>query len=846
MTRETHTGDQDRLDTIWPHMPADGRIPDQTVWDHLDVTSAFTGAFAADTDGEAALLALAIGPVQSFIAAARSTSDLWAGSHLLARLSWEAMRVVCECLGPDAILFPRLRGIPQVDLWLRDDCRLRRDWFHRCGWTKGATDGNPLFAAALPNRFVAVVPAGVAAEIPATITNHLQEWLQSTGRTVVDRLLEAGGVSTDASRKVPHAYKQMSKQLEGFPEVHWASVPFSLGTAARPGARDDLDTKHLSAAMAPFFGVTAGEPCGFLQSPAWQVLQKEIRWNNGAVFYAPNPAVLYPAVYDLAERVLAAAKAVRPFEQTEQHGWRCSLTGETEWLTVDPEQLESPYRRQEGTLWAEVAKRRPTLARPGEHLGALSAIKRLWPSLLATEVGKALGEAGAAERFVVSTHTMALASQIDRWLARNGQVSGDLRRVIADHGASPVALPRRIVRRHGSKASFDAARRLPELLGAVREAEDVTERRRVEAIIGNTLGLSDRIETYYALLLMDGDRMGGILSGDETHAITYAESLHPQVRESIATTARVRQDVAAYLRLKRPVSPHRHLAISAALNEFALHVAPHVIEEHLGRLLYAGGDDLLAMLPAASLLPAMQRLRYAYCGSDPASRARTWSDARRSEDLFCRDGFASFDGRLMRMMGGATASCGAVVAHYQAPLAAVLRELRAAEKRAKDHGRNRFSLTVVKRSGGNLLLTAEWGEPLSLLLEVRDFLAAPGVSRRAVYHTLVWLRDLPNDAPEDMLEAMIEYQLDRQTSDDAARRRHDLPCLAHRLAALTVRHAEQRRALPVTPGAGGGARLQWLGTFLGVAEFLARETRSAAATCRGVGVLLPGATQGAA
>jgi CRISPR-associated protein Cmr2 len=25
--------------------------------------------------------------------------------------------------------------------------------------------------------------------------------------------------------------------------------------------------------MAPFFGVETGEPCGFLDTPAWQVLQ---------------------------------------------------------------------------------------------------------------------------------------------------------------------------------------------------------------------------------------------------------------------------------------------------------------------------------------------------------------------------------------------------------------------------------------------------------------------------------------------------------------------------------------------------------------------------------------------
>src|SRR5690606_19951155 len=95
------THDNTRLGKLWEVLPADTRVPDHTIWDHLDLTSAFAGAFAADakdlpagTDGDVALLALSIGPVQSFIASARTTSDLWAGSHLLSRLSWEAMRPV--------------------------------------------------------------------------------------------------------------------------------------------------------------------------------------------------------------------------------------------------------------------------------------------------------------------------------------------------------------------------------------------------------------------------------------------------------------------------------------------------------------------------------------------------------------------------------------------------------------------------------------------------------------------------------------------------------------------------------------------------------------------------------
>ena len=820
----TDTDDNGKLGALWQHLPSDTRIPDHSIWDHLDLTSAFAGAFAADAHGETALLALSIGPVQPFIAAARSTSDMWAGSHLLARLSWEAMRVVCERLGPDAIVFPRLRGIPQVDLWLRDECGLPRGWFGGFDWTKSASDGNPLFTAALPNRFVAVVPANAATEIAEAITHGVREWLQELGGTVVDRLLEAAGFR---DREAPrdesnHACRQMRAQLDGFPEVHWAAVPFSLAPPRNTERQTDLDTTRLSEAMAPFFGARRGESCGFLASPAWQVLQREMHWDTGQAFHAPNPGVLYPAVYDLAERVLAAAKAVRPFEQTRQRGWRCSLTGETEWLTTDPAQLEIPYRRQEDTLWVGVAKKRPAWAKRGEHLGALPAVKRLWPALFAREVGKALGKSEAADRFVVSTHTMALATQIDRWLRRGGHVSDELREAIELHDPSPSALPRKLSRQHSGSASFDTARRLPVLLGEAREPNDEgtrddAERRRIEGVIKEALGLRDRIETYYALLLMDGDHMGRILSGaDSEHAITYAESFHPHVRERVRDEARNRPDVAAYLDQKRAMSPNRHLAISGALNEFALYVVPEVIEgEHLGRVLYAGGDDVLAMLPVADLLSAMRRLRYAYSGADPEDDGRSWRDAGvEPRRLICKDGFASFDSRLMRMMGGrATASCGAVVAHYQAPLTAVMRELRSAEKRAKDAGRNRFGLTIVKRSGGTLSLTAEWNEPLALLRDLRSFLGEPNVSRRALYNTMVWLRDMPGDAGTDMLSTVIEYQLRRQTSGEEIADRHDLPGLARRLAEIAVRYGTGR----------SGAK--WLESFLSVAEFLARETR---------------------
>jgi CRISPR-associated protein Cmr2 len=794
-----------KLGALWRLLPADTRVPDHSIWDHLDLASAFAGAFTADPYGEAALLALAIGPVQGFIAAARSTSDLWAGSHLLARLAWEAMRPVCEALGPDAILFPRLRGVPQVDLWLRDACGLDADLFKGCEWAGGGTDSNPLFAAALPNRFVALVPRSQARALAEWVEEQVRAWLQGIGKDTVDGLLAAAGEDGDGER---HCHRQMRDQLEGFPEVHWAAVPFSLIRPRDPQRQTDLDIAELSAAMAPFFGAAPDQPSGFLASSAWQVLQKQTNWDDRTSFFAPNPGVLYPAVYDLAERVLAAAKAVRPFRQTEQTGWRCSLTGETEWLTTDPGQLAASYRSRTDTLWAKVAKRRPAWAKQGEHLAALPAIKRLWPTLFADEVRAALG--GEVRRFVVSTHTMALAHQVDQWLLAGGRLAPGCADALERYNPDPAALPRRLLREHGQHPALSDARRLAGLLERAADLDDPDEAERLRRLVKDSLvGKEGRLETYYALLLLDGDRMGAWLSDAPPFALTYRGGFHPQVRDGFDQRASNNPLLQAYAQAGRALSPGRHLAISGALNDFSLGIVPQVIEvEHLGRVIYAGGDDVLAMLPVADLLPAMQRLRLAYAGHDPAHESGDRAG------LALRDGFALLGGRLLRMMGDkATASAGAVIAHHQAPLSAVLRELRAAEARAKGAGgRDAFSLTLMKRSGGILQFTDKWGKATALLADLRAFLADPGVSRRAVYNSLEWLKDLPEPEGDGaMVERLLTYQLARQTDTKATRDHHDVPGLARRLSEQALRQPKDR--------------LGWLANCLGVAEFIAREGR---------------------
>src|SRR5690606_3205801 len=285
----------------------------------------------------------------------------------------------------------------------------------------------------------------------------------------------------------------------------------------------------------------------------------------------------------------------------------------------------------------------------------------------AEEVKQATGN--DISRFVVSTHTMALAHQLDQWLENGGQSADGL-----DLGkAERVALPRKLMR-HKDRQALDMAARLPGLLEAARDSEDDSAyeeaRRQVRKTLatGADKGAEIKLETYYSLIMMDGDRMGAILSGDDeatNTAISYRDSFHPQVQKGFDDHAAKQPKIHAYGQQKRPVSPNRHLAISGALNDFSQTVVRHVVEqEHLGRLIYAGGDDVLAMMPVADLLSTMQRLRHAYSGTVPEDETVDWGELRGRKKLVCKSGFAWLGGRLMRMMGkNATASCGAIIAH---------------------------------------------------------------------------------------------------------------------------------------------------------------------------------------
>lgn len=800
----------DDLNHLWQNLPADTRIPDHSIWVHLDVVCAFAGAMAADGNGTPALLTVSFGPVQGFIAEARSTSDLWAGSHLLARIAWEGMKVICGRLGPDAVLFPNLRGVPLVDVWLRDEMGLPGERFADQDWVKARSDANPLFGAALPNRFVALVPADQAQALAQEIEEKVRAFVRDTGRAAIRKVLDA--IEEPDSSELP-CYGQLDEQLEGFPEVYWAAVPWSLAEAG-----SDPDDTRLREVLSNFH--IKGGRTGFLDGPAWQALQKGVELDR-ARFYRPNAGTLYPALYELLDRVAAASRSARPFRQLKQQGYRSTLNGEREWLTLDRDQLAIPPGTRTGTLWTRLAQsrleqRKAPWVKSGEHLDALNTIKRLWPILFTEQVRGIVGE--DVRRYVLSTHTLALTVTLDRWLKHPFDLPHRMKNLLESMGAERAALPRRMV---GDLKNHADARlvcqKLPTVLDRLKESGDRQESKLLETTeeeIQDWLGVKP--EAYYGMILMDGDRMGAWLAGNEADFQTqYIDSWHPAIQAGVRQRFSTNPALKGYLNSKRWPSPARHRAISQALNNFSLRVARFVMEDCFkGKLVYAGGDDVLAFVCVDDLLPAMTLLRYLYSGRAVPDWLAERLDPGAMSRLDSKQGYLRLDGELLLTMGGkATASCGAVVAHHQAPLGHVLKQLRVAESQAKNAGgRDAFSLKIIKRAGGEIGIADKWwrGEDYrkapELLFKLMDLLSTPGVSHRATYNSVRWLEQLPPNPPLNMLKANLVYQFKQQgggsEGDHLAR---ELTGYAHAYFA---------------PGC--AARLA---DMLMVGEFLARESR---------------------
>lgn len=158
----------------------------------------------------------------------------------------------------------------------------------------------------------------------------------------------------------------------------------------------------------------------------------------------------------------------------------------------------------------------------------------------------------------------------------------------------------------------------------------------------NDKELNEKDNHYYAVLAMDGDRIG--------KALTKFPDFD--------------------------VNKDYHCDFSTALATFAQGSAGEIVEKHGGSLIYAGGDDVLALLPLNEALDCANELQQ------------------------------TFRETMKKVQPDMTVSAGLAFAHSKVPLQDAVNAARNAESRAKSTlGRGAFSIRQMKRSGE----IAEWG-----------------------------------------------------------------------------------------------------------------------------------------
>ena len=358
-------------------------------------------------------------------------------------------------------------------------------------------------------------------------------------------------------------------------------------------------------------------------------------------------------------------------------------------------------RQQQNTFWRNVQRNAGRLdIRDGERLSAVALVKRLFPKLTCgtAEIRHRLADRRGELAFDRLPGGSPLAAAylrkggapfaIQRLRSRGPRPRG-LHHVCATEGRarrSPTGLASL-----GEDAGLDGnlfletalanprATPLNNVLSADNENREdpdaETRRRLLKALdnLGKAVGGTAR--PFYALLLMDGDRLGRLLRENEERAV------------------------------------------SDALARFVRQV-PDIVAAQNGVTVYAGGDDVLAMLPVTSAIECAVALRKEY---DAAFQT------------------LQLDATGQR----ATASAAIVFAHYHCPLRDVLEcahtELDDTAK--EGNGRNSLALAVMLSGGVNRRWVGSFeASPIALqelTSEIDGFSASFLYNIRQRYRTMI-------------------------------------------------------------------------------------------------------------
>ncbi|MCW3996678.1 MAG: type III-B CRISPR-associated protein Cas10/Cmr2 [Candidatus Bathyarchaeota archaeon] len=620
-------------------LPAETRMPDHTIWDHLDITSALVPTI----EKGAVLLSFKVAPVQEFIEKSRKASDLWAGSHILSYLVFKALTAVIEEWGPDAVIFPHLREQPLMDHWLNVN-QINVNY-----------PKETLEISNIPNTFLALIPKDKIIDAAESVKQHFVEsWMEIANSAKGE--LRKRGIQQDEcferiwGRQITNAFQVT---------VAWLEWPSPMN-----------DSKVVNGW---FKSLTTSEfklPSDLVDKYGNWLKQYNLDDSSElAGRYTLNAGALYGLYYELLGHLLKQKSFLFESEQEpEEEGsavsGRCSCCG-----------IRNPVHNEGISIvnyWRDICASFKGDFGEKEKLCAVCLVKRLYKYYFKKEFGI------SKESFSVAT--IATKPFVEECKKCKDQTQDFLHLWNAEIGRQIGYITDSLDNFEGEwlyQESYSPAYLSCNGINLDKTKIDKLKKKLNE--LYNKVGSSP--SKYYAVLIMDGDRLGDKLRGKSLPKIS--KFLHYSISRELERHEKYR----AFLESNRILNPNVHIATSRALKDFSTKIVDQIIGKYHGRLIYSGGDDLLAFLPAENALEA----------------------AKDVNETFGMD-FYEVNGQKIMLLGkDSTMSAGIIYAHYSHPLYDALSKARQALKKAKnDYNRQAFVLFSLKRSGQMTFAGAKW------------------------------------------------------------------------------------------------------------------------------------------
>lgn len=697
-------------------MPAETRIPDGSIWSHASLTAALAGALAGydlTTDdikqwksgknpSHPYLAIFSFSPVQELIKASRKMRDFWAGSWILHYLSAKVSWALALKYGPDCLVYPSLFQQPLIDWWLLEK------WSDFQPWIEQPSD-RQLLTAGFPNVLVLVLPKDkVKSAMQMAEQTLKEEWLK-LGSLVFNELQTQRhwmpGLTEDS--------KTWNGWLDSQWQTYWAASPIGKeGEKLKSSAisKDRVDELNLWLNNQNWaYDILLNQEAKLFRDAELDFLRAayDLRLETQGRKFSVNVGSWWCYVFDQTRLALSAVKNARSWQLPTAFGVRSTVSGlgpavhpGSDWL------LEGKVKK----LW----KRHAGLFDGNEQLNATEILKRGLHKVL-TKLLNGLDEKDIDATYPDLTAVVAGYLKVSDRSALNyfHKVCRSIRReILKEEGITPdIAEKWGIpwIDEHedvdyqlfhsrflnaGWLAEEIKTQRTKDIEKIIKQEQDpiiieqfnqelIEVRKNYRSSIQTILDKSypaNNPSDWYVLAAGDGDDMSEWLKGKKLGNYRH------YIPSDLSAPEQVQDSFDKFLDEKKRMGPSTHSALSRALLDFSNQLVPYLTEQrYAGRLIYSGGDDVLAYTNLWEWDNWLWDIRQCFQGGkDPHNEFNNAGDYWRWQTNQPKP--ANVSARPLFTMGStATISFGIVIAHHSVPLAIALEKLWEAEAAAKDH-----------------------------------------------------------------------------------------------------------------------------------------------------------------